>query len=144
MVVPWLLIGKLLMGVYTNFAIWFKITDKTIFGTYFALAGAFITISVNFVLISKVGYMAPAYASILAYFTMSALCYGYGKKYFPVPYNLKVAFLYLLAGIAVVYTLGFLDLADKTWEYWLKLIITFVLVGLVYLVERKNLQTGEK
>ena len=143
-VVPWLLAGKLLWGVYNNFAIWFKITDKTIFGAYFAVAGAFITISVNFILIEKVGYMAPAYASILAYFTMSALCYGYGKKYFPIPYNLKVAFLYLLAGIIAVYALGFLSFENKTLEYWLKLAITFILIGIIYLVERKNLQNREK
>ena len=143
MVVPWLLIGKLFMGVYTNFAIWFKIIDKTIFGAYFALTGAFITITANFFLIPKVGYMAPAYASILAYFTMAVVCYGYGQKHFPIPYNLKVAFLYLLAGILAVYVLGFLSLENKSLEYPIKLVITFVLVGVVFLVERKNLMKRE-
>ncbi len=139
MVVPWLLMGKLFMGVYTNFAIWFKITDKTIFGTYFTLVGAVITIAVNLVLIGKVGYMAPAFASILAYFTMASICYWYGQKYFPIPYNLKVAFLYLVAGIAAVVAIGYLHLEDKAWEYGVKLAITFLIVGFIYLIERKKL-----
>ena len=143
-VVPWLLMGKLFMGVYTNFSIWFKITDKTIFGAYFAILGAIITIGVNFLLIRKVGYMAPAYASILAYLTMSTICYLSGQKHFPIPYNLKVVFLYVLAGVVIVYVLGFFNLEHKTLEYWTKLIITFVLVGLIYLIERKNLRQYEK
>ena len=144
MVVPWLLMGKLLMGIYTNFSIWFKITDKTIYGAYFAVTGAFITIAVNFLLIPKVGYMAPAYASILAYLTMSAVCYFYGQKYFPIPYDLKTVCLYILAAVLVVYALDFLILENKTLEYAIKLFITFFLIGIIYLIERKDLWKLEK
>ncbi len=39
-VVPVLLLANLFLGVYYNLSVWFKLTDKTYYGTYiWALAG---------------------------------------------------------------------------------------------------------
>ena len=43
-VLPILLLAKLLYGIYVNLSVWFKIKNKTIFGSYFAGIGAAITL----------------------------------------------------------------------------------------------------
>jgi O-antigen/teichoic acid export membrane protein len=50
-VVPWLLMGNLLMGVFYTQSLWYKLTDQTHFGARFAIIGAIITLIVNVTLI---------------------------------------------------------------------------------------------
>jgi O-antigen/teichoic acid export membrane protein len=50
-VVPILLLANLFLGIYYNLSVWFKLTDKTYYGTIISLAGALITIVLNFILI---------------------------------------------------------------------------------------------
>ncbi len=102
MVVPVLLLGKFFLGVYYNLSIWFKLTDKTHFGTYFSFLGAGITIVANFFLIPIIGYMGSAFAAFLAYFSMMIMCYIYGQKHYPIPYKIGNALSYILLGIILV------------------------------------------
>lgn len=102
MVVPVLLLGKFFLGVYYNLSIWFKLTDKTRFGTYFSFLGATITIVANFILIPIIGYMGSAFAALMAYFSMMIICYIYGQKYYPIPYKISNALFYILLGIVLV------------------------------------------
>ena len=50
-VVPILLIANLFLGVYYNLSIWYKLTEKTRYGAYITLAGATLTLVVNFIFI---------------------------------------------------------------------------------------------
>jgi O-antigen/teichoic acid export membrane protein len=50
MVVPVLLLANLFLGVYYNLSVWFKLTDKTKYGTYISFGGAAITILFNLLL----------------------------------------------------------------------------------------------
>lgn len=102
MVVPILLLAKLMLGIYYNLSIWFKLKDKTYFGMYFSFVGAAVTIIANFILIPKIGYMGSAIAAFLAYSSMMLLCYLYGQKNYPIPYKIGNAFFYFILGIAVV------------------------------------------
>lgn len=43
--------------------------------------------------------MASAVATLAAYFTMTLLSYYFGKKYYPIPYNLKKIALYISLSI---------------------------------------------
>ncbi len=85
-VVPLLLLGYLFLGVYYNFTVWFKLTDRTYFGTILTAGGAVITIAANYVLIPVAGYMGSSWATLLCYFSMAAACYWFGQKYYPIPY----------------------------------------------------------
>ncbi len=142
MAVPWLLSGKLLEGVYVNFSIWFKVTDKTIFGTYFTLAGALVTVGANFFLIPVLGYMAPAYTSIMTYGLMSGLCYYFGQKHFPIPYNLKALFTYAIAGIFTVVAASYISPENQMVNYLVKIGLTLCVIFIVFLVERKQLKAN--
>ena len=69
-IVPIVLLANLFLGIYHNLAIWYKLNDKTIYGMYFSLIGALITIILNFTLIPIIGYVASAWATLAAYGTM--------------------------------------------------------------------------
>ena len=94
-VVPILLFANLFLGIYMNLSIWYKVSDKTIYGAYITFIGAILTIVLNIVLIPKLGYLGSAYATAICYFAMSAICYFAGQKYYHVPYSVKTIFKYI-------------------------------------------------
>jgi len=100
-IVPIVLLANLFLGVYHNLAIWYKLTDKTRFAMLFSIIGAIITIIMNVVLIPKIGFIASAWATLLAYGSMMVLSYFIGKRHYPVPYNLKKSGSYLMASIVI-------------------------------------------
>lgn len=137
--VPILLFGKLFFGIYVNMSIWFKLTEETIYGTYFALAGATVTILGNLLLIPWIGYTGSAITMVICYFTMCTLCYFYGQKKYPVPYNFKSLLPHLLISIAVIY-LSFQVKHENFWiDSLLNFSVTLVLLLVVYMVEFRSL-----
>jgi len=139
--VPILLMGKLLFGVYVNLSIWFKLVDKTLVGTYISLIGACITVVLNVILIPQIGYLGSALASVACYGGMSTICYYWGRNYFPVPYRWKAIFVYLLVSLVLVYATPMLYSAQNWWNNTLNLLIPLSFVGIVYLVEKRNIYT---
>jgi len=101
--VPYLLLGYVCLGIYMNLSIWYRLSDQTRFGLYISVAGAFITIVLNFVLIPKYSYMGSAWVSMMAYFVMMILSYVLGQKYYPIPYNLKKILAYLIISTVIVF-----------------------------------------
>jgi O-antigen/teichoic acid export membrane protein len=101
-VVPWLLLGFLFLGIYYNLATWFKLSNKTQYGTYITLTGTGITIILNLVLVPKIGYLGCGIAFATSGLIMMVLCYYYGQKYYPIPYHLKSALGYIFGGSVFV------------------------------------------
>ncbi|MCO6357875.1 lipopolysaccharide biosynthesis protein [Roseivirga pacifica] len=143
-VLPILLLAKLFYGIYVNLSVWFKIKDKTIFGTYFAGAGALITVAGNILLIPAMGYIGSALTSLTCYILMSALCYKYGVKYFPVPYRFGKLFIYILIGLAIVYSLGGVQVGNQWLQYGFDLVITLLFAGIMFLLEGRSVNYKTK
>lgn len=102
-VVPILLLANLFIGVYQNISMWFKLSDKTYFGTYFTIIGMVITVILNIILIPIWGYVGCAVTFAISSFIMMVLCYVYGQKYYPIPYEVSSVTKYLIvAGIFIV------------------------------------------
>ena len=102
-VVPILLLANLFIGVYQNISMWFKLSDKTYFGTYFTIIGMVITVILNIILIPILGYVGCAITFAISSFIMMVLCYVYGQKYYPIPYEVSSVTKYLIvAGIFIV------------------------------------------
>ncbi len=137
-IVPFLLIGKLFFGIYVNLSIWFKLTDKTIFGTYISLIGAAITLIANFMLVPKLGYLGAAMAGILCYFSMAVLCYVYGKKHYPIPYHLQPLIIYLITSILVVYFSFLVRFENLWWDNLLNTGLTAGFVLIAFFIEKKK------
>ncbi len=95
-VVPILLFANLFLGIYMNLSIWYKVSDKTIYGAYITFIGAILTIVLNILFIPTLGFMGSAYATAICYFVMAVICYFAGQKFYHVPYNVKTVFKYLI------------------------------------------------
>ena len=100
-IVPIILIANFCLGIYHNLSVWYKITDRTKFGAYISVFGAIVTLAINFLFIESYGYYASAVATLTAYALMMLLSYYLGRKYYPIPYNLKKIGLYLILSISL-------------------------------------------
>ena len=126
-VVPIILLANLCLGIYHNLSVWYKLTDRTRFGMYISLFGAAITIAFNIIYIPKIGFMACAYATLVAYGLMMVISYMLGKKYYPVPYHVSRIAMYLLISTALSFiTYYYLDRNMLLGTVFLLFFITFV------------------
>lgn len=104
-VVPIIMMAELFFGIFFNLSLWYKLTDKTIWGMYFSLFGLFITVALNVILVPRFGYMGCAWAAFFCYGTMMVSSYFVGKAKHPIGYPMKrIAGYFVLA--AVFYVLG--------------------------------------
>lgn len=104
-IVPILLLANMFLGIYYNLAIWYKLTNKNLYGAYIGIGGALLTLILNFIFIPSLGFVASAWITLLVYFTMTVISYLIGRKHYAVPYPLKKI---LLALIVVIGTFALL------------------------------------
>ena len=135
-VVPILLLANLFLGVYYNLSVWFKLTDKTYYGTYIGGGGAVLTIVLNFLLIPLLGYLGSAIATLACYFMMAVLCWRLGERHFPIPYPALRLGLWLLGASALVALGWWVPVADWWLRHCWHLGLTLLFLGALYLVER--------
>ena len=88
-VVPLIILANFFLGIYTNLSVWYKLIDKTYIGAYISIAGAIITLVLNFLLIPSMSYYGSAIATLAAYGSMMFISYYLGNKYYPIPYDFK-------------------------------------------------------
>lgn len=113
-VVPIILMANLFFGIYFALSLWYKLKDMTRYGAYMALIGAAITLVINISLIPFMGYMGSAIAVFVCYLVMMILSYYWGRKYYPVPYDLKRIGTYF--GIAVgIYLINLFLYNQPSW-----------------------------
>ena len=101
-VVPILLMANWCLGVYLNISIWYKLTGKTSWGAWFSVAGAALTLLLNFLLIPSMGYMGAAWTTLICYAFIMVISYVTGQRYYPVPYDLPI-FIHSVAAALVLY-----------------------------------------
>ncbi len=135
-IVPIILLANLCLGIYHNLSVWYKVTDRTRFGAYISIVGALLTLVLNYVLIPIMSYMGSAIATLAAYGTMMLLSYFFGRKYYPVPYDLKKIGGYLVLSVvfSAIAFYGF----DGNLVIGTALLLVFLL--LVFLSEKKDLK----
>lgn len=137
-IVPILLLAYLFLGVYYNFSVWFKLTDRTYWGTIITVIGAVITIVANYLLIPSYGYVGSSWATLICYFSMTVLCYQLGRRYYPIPYDVGVNLVYIVVTTLCVYLVSDVSISDP-WlasTFHLSVVVVFVLV--VFFLEKKQ------
>jgi O-antigen/teichoic acid export membrane protein len=113
-ILPILLLANLFLGMYYNTSIWYKATNNTMKGAYISIAGAIITLGLNWILIPHLGYFGSAWTTLVCYFSMYILSLYWGKKYYPIPYNNGYNFLWI--GVSLAFSsLGYFFLHDYLW-----------------------------
>lgn len=100
-VVPILAMANIFLGLYYNFATWYKLADLTKWGAYISVGGALITIVLNFWWIPRYGYLGSAWATLLCYGSMAAATWWFGRRFYPIPYRVYRILLYLLVALGV-------------------------------------------
>jgi len=135
-VVPILLMANIFLGMYYNLAIWFKLTEKTIYGAYIGLFGASITLVLNYVFIPIYGYMGSAWATLACYSSMCLLSYYFARKHFPIPYKITpiIGYLGTAFGLFLCYTFFKQYLTCPT---LLSIGLISLFAASIFLIERK-------
>lgn len=104
-VVPIIMMGELFFGIFFNLSLWYKLTDKTIWGMWFSLLGLSITIGLNVLLVPRMGYMGCAWAAFACYGVMMVTSYFVGRAKHPIGYpTARIGAYFALA--AVIYVIG--------------------------------------
>ena len=103
-VVPLLLVAKIFLGIYYNLSVWYKLTNRNLTGAWITMGGVVITVLLNFLLVPSMGYIGCAIATLFCYGFMMISSYLLGQKYYPVPYNVKKIFTYIIS-VVVFYLL---------------------------------------
>lgn len=100
-IIPVLLLGYVLLGVYMNLSVWYKLTDQTRFGLYISGIGALVTIALDLILIPRYSYVGAVWVTVLVYGVMVTLSYLWGQRHYPIPYRVGKNIGYIVAGTAV-------------------------------------------
>ena len=104
-VVPVIMAAEFFFGVFFNLSLWYKLTDKTVWGTWFSLLGLAVTVGLNVLLVPRYGYMGCAWAAFCCYGVMMLASYFVGNAKYPIGYNVGRLMFYV--GLAaVLYPLG--------------------------------------
>ncbi len=131
-ILPILFIATLFLGIYLNLSIWYKLTDRTIYGAYISIIGAIVTIAINFYFIPRYGYWASTWATISAYFIMMMISMIWGQIKYPIPYhfyrNTVVILVTIIVGLAYYQNLKDNILLGN---------IIFLVLAIVFIVSQK-------
>lgn len=134
-IVPVLLIANMCLGIYYNQSIWYKLSEKTIYGAYIALIGAVITIGLNFILIPHFDYTGSAWATLAAYATMMVVSYIWGQKHYPVKYNIRKILFYILLAFGLFGISKVVSVENVWMSYVFRFILFAFFAFVVYFIE---------
>ena len=140
-VVPVILMANLFLGIYFTLSLWYKLTDKTIYGAYIASFGSLITLVLNFLLIPKIGYMGSAIAVLVCFVSMTVISYYYGQKYFPVNYNIKRMGLYFGFTLALFFLFSLIPFQSLFVKLFTGGLFFLIFMVVIYWGERRELKT---
>ncbi|NVJ85170.1 MAG: polysaccharide biosynthesis C-terminal domain-containing protein [Algoriphagus sp.] len=139
-IVPVLLMGYLLLGVYFNLSIWFKITDKTQYSFWITLIGAIVSIIVVVFLVPEYGFMGAALSTLACYLVMSIVCFYFGQKFYPIPYQTKKDLTYLVAAFGLSYLGFYWKIENQILAFFLKNAFLIPFIALFFILDRKEIQ----
>lgn len=139
-VVPLIMLAELMFGIFFNLSLWYKLTDKTMWGMWFSLLGLAVTVGLNVLLVPRMGYMGCAWAAVACYGTMMLTSYFVGRAKHPIGYETGRILGYV-AIAAVLYVAG-LYVMVTPWaplNYAIRAVLIAMFVALVVKREKVRL-----
>lgn len=130
-VVPVIMLAELCFGVVFNLSVWYKITDRTIWGSYLSLIGFASMLIVNILLVPHISYWGCAWGSLASYGAMMIVSWFVGQRKYPIDYKLGRLGLYTLFA-AVLYAAGMWLVPAVTGNPWAEGLLRGVLI-LIYI-----------
>jgi len=131
-VVPILLMGNLMLGIYYNLSFWYKLNDKTIYGAWFSTIGAIIAIVLNFILVPIYGIYGSAWSVMAAYTIPTLLSFYFGSKHYPIPYQVSSLIFYPL-----IVSIFFMVSSYFDFGLFANIGVLFLFMALVFVMETK-------
>jgi O-antigen/teichoic acid export membrane protein len=141
-IVPILLVSNVLIGVYYNFSVWYRLRDKTMLGAWISIGGAVITVGMNFLLVPLLGYQGAAWAALACNAFMCWATWQTGRRYYPVPYPLGRMAWYILSALLLYGVDQALEplLAGEPIIAWvIRLLLFGSYLAMVFFLEKKEL-----
>ncbi len=139
-IVPIILLANMFLGIYYNLSVWYKINNKTYCGAVISIVGVIITLLVNIMLIPTIGYWGSALATILCYFVMTIISYLWGRKVYPVNYNVVKLSAYIVLSIIILCLRNLLSISNIYVSLSVSTLFMLLYVGILYYFERKNIK----
>jgi O-antigen/teichoic acid export membrane protein len=134
-VVPILMLANVFLGIYYNQSVWYKLSDRTRYGSIIALVGAAITILLNILWVPILGYMGSAWATLVCYASMAGLSYAWGQKYWPVPYHVTRILLYMAGAVLLWWSITQLPPMGLWLNYAFRSAALIIFVVVIWKVE---------
>lgn len=138
-IVPVVLLANLLLGIFFNLSIWYKLNDLTKFGAMITIMGAVITFLLNWFLIPVFGYIASAWAHVACYGSMVLASWLLGRKYYRIPYQLDKIGMYVLMAFLIFVAASLAGEIDIFPRMIFNSILLAGFIIIVILRERKNI-----
>ena len=136
-IIPSVLLGQLFYGIYSNLSLWYKLTDKTIYGAFFGIIGTIITLVLNFILIPKFGIIGGSLAMLFGYFVMMILSYFIGKKFYFVPYPVLRILFYFFIAVILYYINSYFSSDIIILNYLYKIVLISSYILFFYILQKK-------
>ena len=135
-IVPIILLANLFSGIYSNLAVWYKLTDKTRFGMYISVFGGILTIASLFLLIPAYGIQGAAYATLITYFLMALISWFFGRNHYPIPYEISKITIIL----AVCITICQLSFHFFRGQFLINLLLVVFYIVFLYFILKKDIK----
>ena len=139
-VVPILLMANIFLGIYYNLTVWYKLSNKTIYGAYITLIGSAFSVLINFIFIPRFGLVACAWGTFAAYGSMLILSNYYGQKYYRIPYAWKklIAYLVIVTVLFLIHKAATTFYVNNYFNTGLAVVLLFIYCRFLALVEQKE------
>ena len=137
-IVPIVLLANLFLGVFYNLSVWYKLNDLTRYGALLAVLGSLITLGMLFTLIPLIGYRGAAWAHFACYGTMMVLSYFWGKKHYPIPYDLRGIGFYSLLALGIYALSEALPVPGLIMPVMVNGVLLIGFAGVVWIREKKG------
>jgi O-antigen/teichoic acid export membrane protein len=134
-VVPIVMFSFIFQGIFFNLSLWYKLTDKTMYGAWFSILGTIIIVLLNIVLVPIYSYMGCAWAAFACYFVIMVVSYYFGQKNMPIKYDLKTIGLYTAVTIVLYVISTFIDTPYRLLNVGLKSIL---MIGYLTLLVKRD------
>lgn len=137
-IVPIILIANMFYGIVFNLSIWFKLSDKTYYGTIIAVIGSIVTLLCFFILIPRIGYMGAAIAHLACYTVMMSVSYFWGQRIMPIPYQIGRITIYCVIAAILFFASTLTAELDIVLKLSLNTLMILMFTSVIFIMERKN------
>jgi len=136
-IIPVVLLANLLMGIFYNLSIWYKLSNKTIWGAYLVIIGAIVTFLINYFFIPEYGYYASSWGRLTSYLLMVIVSFLVGQKFYRINYKLKQILLFVVLGLLFYLVADLLKIENVFLKYCFNFILLVGYFILFILTEKR-------